>query len=501
MSWNGAGVFVRLYSWVADAAAGINISSTRTDADTNNITSNGFGNCLTRDGQGVATANLPMANFRHTGVGNGVARSDYAALGQAQDATINWVAAGGTADVITATYVPALTALVDGQLCFFRASAANATTTPTFSPNSLTARTITRAGGTALSVGDIPGALGECILRYNLANTRWELLNPATLVPGALSITTAMLQANAVTYAKIQQVTNNRFLGNFSGGSAVPSEYSLGNNLSVTATVLNVSTIPPASSFKNLSIKVATNTTVAVAADLVVMTDGSGLYRSATISATCDLGTNGAVNRLDAGTIAIDTWYHLFAISNGSTDGTLASTSATAPTMPSGYTYKAYIGSVQTIHASAILYGIWQLGRRAQYVAGLAGGRPESTATPGPIAVSGVGTYSATSPSLSAVTVAGNGKYVPTTASTIIVSAQTQWNGSGANANIIVAPSQSYSGANNGPNGSNKLLPPIHFSSTDIIIETAEILLESTAISIATQTGGAVVCQGWEVNI
>lgn len=83
--WNGAGVFTRVYSWVADAAAGIDISASRIDSDTNNITSNGLGNCLTRDGQGTATANLPMNGFRHTGVGNGVNPTDYVALGQMQN--------------------------------------------------------------------------------------------------------------------------------------------------------------------------------------------------------------------------------------------------------------------------------------------------------------------------------------------------------------------------------------------------------------------------------
>lgn len=82
--WTGAGTFARLYSWVADAAAGIDISSSRMDADTNLITTVGFDNCLTRDGQGSATANQPMNGFRHTGVGNGVAATDYVAMGQLQ---------------------------------------------------------------------------------------------------------------------------------------------------------------------------------------------------------------------------------------------------------------------------------------------------------------------------------------------------------------------------------------------------------------------------------
>jgi microcystin-dependent protein len=68
--------------------------------------------------------------------------------------------------------------LVDGQVCYFRATAANLTTTPSFSPNGLSAETITKNGGQALAVGDICGSLNEVTLRYNIANTRWELLNP-----------------------------------------------------------------------------------------------------------------------------------------------------------------------------------------------------------------------------------------------------------------------------------------------------------------------------------
>lgn len=84
MPWTGSGVFNRLFSWQADKAAGINISSSRMDSDTNDIVSSGLGNCLTRDGQGQPTANLPMAGFKHTNVANGSAATDYVAVGQLQ---------------------------------------------------------------------------------------------------------------------------------------------------------------------------------------------------------------------------------------------------------------------------------------------------------------------------------------------------------------------------------------------------------------------------------
>lgn len=178
MPWTGSGVFTRVYSWLSDAAAGIDISAPRMDQDTDDIAANGFGNCLTRDGQGVATQNLPMAGFRHTSVADGVNRNDYASLGQVEDGLINWAPAGGTPDAIQVEYNPGIAALSDGQLCYFRASSANATTTPTFSPSGLTPAVITKLGGAALIPGDIVGGLAECVVRYNLANTRWELINP-----------------------------------------------------------------------------------------------------------------------------------------------------------------------------------------------------------------------------------------------------------------------------------------------------------------------------------
>lgn len=79
--WNGSGLFTRNYSWVTDASNGINITASRVDADTNDITGNGLDNCITRDGQGVPSANLPMANFKHTGVAGATATAQYAVWG------------------------------------------------------------------------------------------------------------------------------------------------------------------------------------------------------------------------------------------------------------------------------------------------------------------------------------------------------------------------------------------------------------------------------------
>ena len=204
MAFNGSGVFNRLYSWVNDAAANIKIRADRMDNEMNGFAT-GLSTCITKDGQTTVTANLPMATYRHTGVGDGASRTDYTSVGQTQDGKIHWVAAGGTADAITAAYTIPITALVDGQICYVRAGAANATTTPTFSPSSLTARTIVKNGGQALAAGDIYGAGHELVLRYNLANTRWELLNPAVVASAAVTdatISTSDITTNNASTAK-----------------------------------------------------------------------------------------------------------------------------------------------------------------------------------------------------------------------------------------------------------------------------------------------------------
>lgn len=196
MAFNGSGTFVRLYSWVNDAAANIKIRADRMDNEMNGM-SVGLSTCITKDGQTTITANLPMAGYRHTGVGDATDRAHYAKFSQLQDGTTNWIEGGGTADAITAAYSIPLTALIDGQLCFVRATAANATTTPTFSPSALTARAIVKNGGSALVAGDIAGDGHELILRYDLANTRWELLNPKQPVAQSIPYTAASASGSA----------------------------------------------------------------------------------------------------------------------------------------------------------------------------------------------------------------------------------------------------------------------------------------------------------------
>lgn len=81
MPFNGVGTFTRIYSWVTDAANGLLVDATRTDTDSNDI-AQGLSNCVTRDGQSVPFANLPMGGYKITGLANGVASTDSVNYGQ-----------------------------------------------------------------------------------------------------------------------------------------------------------------------------------------------------------------------------------------------------------------------------------------------------------------------------------------------------------------------------------------------------------------------------------
>lgn len=76
MPFNGNGVFNLVFNWQTDAANQVNISSLRMMTQEQDI-ANGLSNCVTRDGQGLPTANLPMNGFKITGAADGVSAGDY----------------------------------------------------------------------------------------------------------------------------------------------------------------------------------------------------------------------------------------------------------------------------------------------------------------------------------------------------------------------------------------------------------------------------------------
>lgn len=99
---------------------------------------------------------------------------------------------------------------------------------------------------------------------------------------------------------------------------------------------------------RGLISKYVTVSTADIDADEIIVTDSAGVaLKLSAINLTVDMAFSGA-NGLDTGSEASSTWYYIWVIYNSSTTTSagLLSVSATAPTMPSGYTYKALIGAV-----------------------------------------------------------------------------------------------------------------------------------------------------------
>lgn len=155
------------------------IPSTVISSTTMNNTMSDIGTALTQslsnDGQTTPVANLPMATFRHTNVGNAAARNDYAAAGQVQDSSLQWLTSVAGTNTITASITPSPTAYTAGQTFRFVAAGANTGAT-TLNINGLGAKNVTKNGTVALPAGDIAtGAIVQVI--YD--GTQFQLLSPA----------------------------------------------------------------------------------------------------------------------------------------------------------------------------------------------------------------------------------------------------------------------------------------------------------------------------------
>lgn len=178
MAFNGSGTFVRVYSWQTDKANGIKIRADRMDGEDDGFAT-GLSTCVTRDGQSPATADLPMATFKHTGVGAASARTDYLRASQAQDNDLTYFTTAGTINAYTLTPSPAITSLAAGQEWLVKIHAACAAA-PTLAVSGLTAATIVYADGTAVPASGLVTD-GQYRLRYDGTNYRVNLVASSTL--------------------------------------------------------------------------------------------------------------------------------------------------------------------------------------------------------------------------------------------------------------------------------------------------------------------------------
>jgi hypothetical protein len=114
---------------------------------------------------------------------------------------------------------------------------------------------------------------------------------------------------------------------------------------------------------------VAPNTQIDIDANSVSMANAAvtAWITSSSVNLTVNCAGVGA-NGLDAGALANNTWYYFYVIydSTGGTTAGLASTSATAPTLPGTYDYKKLVGVMRTGGSATFLLFI-QYGGSVDY--------------------------------------------------------------------------------------------------------------------------------------
>ena len=316
MAFNGSGTFTRIYNWVVDKANGINITASRMDTEFDGIAT-GLSTCITKDGQTTLTANIPFANYKITGLGNGTARSDAINVGQVQDNQFLYLGTTtGSADAYTLSPAPTITAYATTQQFVAKIHATNTTTTPYLQisgiANPASTAVIKKLNASraevAVEASDLL-ANGIYTFQRNSANNAWivlELSNPATTTTQGISYLN-----NPITIANNATDANNDI--DFSAGNF---EFSDGSGQAVaTATMTK------------------------------------------RLDATWSAGTNqGGLLNGTAVPKANDSTYHCYAIYNPTNNITdfafLLGVSGTAPdptsVLPSGYTKFAFRGSVIT---------------------------------------------------------------------------------------------------------------------------------------------------------
>lgn len=241
--------------------------------------------------------------------------------------------------------------------------------------------------------------------------------------------------------------------------------------------------------FKNLAASATgSSANVTVTVDEIVVESAANLYTPLRAVSLTIAGTSVGANALDAGTIAINTWYSVWVIWDGATTAGLLSTSVTAPTLPSGYTHKARVGWVRT-DASGNKYPLAfrQFGRRVRYA-------PASGAnlTALPIASSGANG----SPNTPTWVAVGVSTFVPTTASFISLSLYN----SGSGVKAICAPNNNYGAYNSATNPPPMLVGAA--SAANVAVSCCyEMGLESTSVFLGAEASTLLYVTGWEDNL
>lgn len=355
MPFDGNGVFVRDMNWTNDAASNIKIRADRHDIEDNNLAS-GLSQCITRDGQSTVTANLPMGGYRHTNVAAAQNANEYATLGQIQNGQAASGTIGGPVNAYTMTLPTAPAAYASGQVFFGKINITN-TGASTINVAGLGDKPV-KSGTMDVTAGEL--AAGK-VYAFFYDGTNFIVI-PSTQfsdtsfrINGSSDDTKKLaFEVDGLTTATTRTVTVQDVNGTMyvTGGTdvAVADGGTGASTASGARTNLGISFVGMLNGL-TLSNNVTTpNTHLDIAAGRAGSNSGELIILASTLTKRIDAtwASGNGNGGLDTGSRAINTWYHVYLISNGTLVDVLFSLSATAPTMPSGYTELRRIGSIRT---------------------------------------------------------------------------------------------------------------------------------------------------------
>jgi hypothetical protein len=227
---------------VGSESSSTNMNTTLTDVGT------ALTNSLCANGEKVVTANQPMGNYVHTGVGNATARTNYAAAGQVQDSSLQWLGSIAGTNTITASLTPAITSYTNGQA--YRFIPANTITgAATININSVGAKSLVKnhaTGYVALGAGELVAGRMYNIVYDDAGSDQFVVLNPSPLtVTGFVSASQIYINVDGhstTTFDVTTNVTESTFESVGPTGSGATNIWTAMDTIPTTATmvILNV---------------------------------------------------------------------------------------------------------------------------------------------------------------------------------------------------------------------------------------------------------------------
>jgi len=223
-----------------------------------------------------------------------------------------------------------------------------------------------RFNGAALTGGEIIAGQPYVVMR--MGGAYWEIVSLA----GTAFATTILQAANAAAARAVIGAGTSSLTsplttkGDLWGYTSTDARVAAGTDYfelralaSATAGVTYLASATAIASGRNIASQTNSGTPASqfdiTADELVVKTTSGGAVVLSSVNVTINLAASGA-NGLDTGSEASNTWYYGWVIAKA--DGTvagLASISATAPTMPADYIFKALVTAVRNDGSSNLL--------------------------------------------------------------------------------------------------------------------------------------------------